>query len=161
TLVESRDGGATWNNLLRFPNFPFGLAGPVQSIAMASYQGPFTPDASFPQITDQGANTPDTKTFYFTDGLNIFMTKDDAITFQNRTNGTALAGLGSIQQIVVDPRNRDIVYAVRSTFNGGQVWQTTDAGRTWKNISNNLPNVPAWSIALDPRNGALYVGNDE
>lgn len=42
------------------------------------------------------------------------------------------------------------------------VLKTTDAGRTWTSISNNLPaNGPVWSIAEDHVNpGLLFVGNE-
>ena len=61
----------------------------------------------------------------------------------------------------VDPRNRDTIYAVRAAFGGGQVFQSTDAGRTWLNITGNLPNLPTWKIVVDPRNHFLYAGTDE
>ena len=63
-------------------------------------------------------------------------------------------------QLVVDPRNRDTVYAVRDAFGNAQVFETTNAGQSWTNISNNLPSAPAWSLAIDPRTGYLYLGND-
>ena len=42
----------------------------------------------------------------------------------------------------------------------GRVFVTTDAGQTWTNITNNLADIPAWSLAIDPRTGTLYLGND-
>ncbi|RMF36345.1 MAG: T9SS C-terminal target domain-containing protein, partial [Chlorobiota bacterium] len=36
----------------------------------------------------------------------------------------------------------------------------TDGGSTWTNVSSGLPNVPVNCIALDPRNGNVYVGTD-
>ena len=52
-----------------------------------------------------------------------------------------------------------MVYAVVSTFGGGHVFRSTNGGTSWTNISGNLPNLPTWSLQIDP-SGALYVGND-
>src|SRR5262249_31936703 len=48
-----------------------------------------------------------------------------------------------------------------NVFGGNQVFFSADAGQTWTNITNNLPNVPVWKIVIDPRTGALYVGTDQ
>jgi autotransporter-associated beta strand protein len=153
-LFESEDQGNTWINLSPPTN--------VTAIALTTYQGTFAPDPNFPSVTDQGANTYDPNTIYVTDGTNIFVTKDHGLTWADRSTGTALEGLGSIVDLEVDPRNRDTVYAVRSAFGNAQVFQSTDAGQDWTEIgaTSGLPNVPAWTLAIDPRNNNLYVGND-
>lgn len=156
-LVQSLDGGQTWTNL--GANLQATLQS-ITGIGMATYQGIFAADPGFPNVTDQGSNSSATSTIYVTDGTNIFATKDNGQTWQDRSTGTSLATLGFIQQLVVDPTNRDTVYAVRGAFGGGQVYQSIDGGQTWNNISNNLPNVPAWSLVIDPRTDTLYVGND-
>jgi len=70
----------------------------------------------------------------------------------------------SIHQIVVDPSNALTAYAVRNRYDNatstGHVFQTTDGGKTWADISGDLPNQPTWSFALDPGGKRLYVGND-
>jgi len=42
------------------------------------------------------------------------------------------------------------------------VFRTTDGGQSWTDISGDLPNLPAYAIALDPRitPNTLYVGTD-
>jgi photosystem II stability/assembly factor-like uncharacterized protein len=71
--------------------------------------------------------------------------------------------------ILVDPTNPYTVYVVAANFNdvtgGGHVWETTNGGYSWHNITGNLPDLPTWSIALDPngpglRDDVLYVGTD-
>ena len=62
---------------------------------------------------------------------------------------------------MVDPTDSDHIYAVRSAFGTQQVFESTDAGQQWTNISGTLPSSPAWSLAFDPRTGYLYVGTDE
>src|SRR5262249_17342990 len=59
-----------------------------------------------------------------------------------------------------------LIYAVRAAFNGGtdvgHVFQSTDGGMTWRNISGNLTDLPTWSIVVDTRPGLqrIYVGTD-
>jgi len=40
------------------------------------------------------------------------------------------------------------------------VWETTDGGTTWKNISADLPNAPVWNVTYDQANGVLYAGEN-
>ena len=157
---ETLNGGTSWINR------GSGLPGTqVTNLAIATYQGTYVADSRFPTsgigaVSDLGSNTYDPNTIYVTDGTNIYVTKDDGLKWVDAATGTAIGGLGDIVQLVVDPRNRDTVYAVRSAFGNAQVFETTDAGQTWVNISNNLPSAPAWSLVLDPRTGSLYVGDD-
>ncbi len=72
-----------------------------------------------------------------------------------------------VSDIVVHPTNAAVAYV---TFNGydthtpgqaGHVFKTTNAGGSWQNVSNNLPDIPILTIALDPRNpDHLYIGSD-
>ena len=155
-LRESLNQGATWTNLqVRIGTT---VISNVRDFAIANAQGPFAVDPNFLQVTDQGANAYDPDTVYATDGNVIWLTKNHGQTWVNRTG--ALSGLGSIVDVIVDPRNRDTIYAVRQAFGSGQVFRSTDAGRSWTNLSADLPDVPVSKILLDPRNGFLYVGND-
>src|SRR4051812_7258289 len=123
----------------------------VTEVAVSAYQGTFVLDNSFPWVTDQGANTYDANTIYATDGNSVFVSKDGGTTWKDRT--TDLTGLGAIVDIEVDPRNRDIVYAVRDAFGNGQIFQSVNAGQSWTDISGNLPNLPTWKLVIDPRQG--------
>src|SRR5262249_39309435 len=77
------------------------------------------------------------------------------------------AGLpGGIVDLEVDPRNRDVVYAVIGTGAGGaKVFRSVNAGVSWTDITGTgigkLPNIPTWKLVIDPRYGDLYVGNDD
>jgi hypothetical protein len=69
--------------------------------------------------------------------------------------------------IAVDPTNPLIAYVTAANFGdstgGGHVWRTADGGQTWKNISGNFPDLPAWSMALNHRgvgSDVIYVGTD-
>jgi autotransporter-associated beta strand protein len=85
------------------------------------------------------------------------------------SGGTVNVTLNSftIQDLAVDPSNRDTVYAVLNygwNVPGARVVRSTDAGQTWTDISgssaSNLPQDPTWRIVIDPRTGTAYVGND-
>jgi autotransporter-associated beta strand protein len=87
-----------------------------------------------------------------------------------------LTGAPMLTSIAVDPSNRDTVYATAmygSNESGPTVFKSTDAGRTWADISGTglpLSQVgtaqPVWTIVVDPRvNPAtgispVYVGTD-
>jgi hypothetical protein len=55
-------------------------------------------------------------------------------------------------------------YLTMMGFSGGpsgHIFKTTNAGVSWSDITNNLPDAPANSILIDPRdNTVLYVGTD-
>jgi len=53
------------------------------------------------------------------------------------------------------------VYVVFGGFDVEHVFQSTDAGTTWSDITGSLPDVPTTAIMVDPMNSDhLYVGND-
>jgi hypothetical protein len=73
-----------------------------------------------------------------------------------------------IQGLAIDPASTNHVYVV---FNGlsrrwtnsipsgaGHVYETTDAGAHWTNISGNLPDIPADDIVID--GSKLVVATD-
>lgn len=68
-----------------------------------------------------------------------------------------------VTDIAIDQTNDSIVYVTFSGFTNGQkVYKTSDAGKTWKNISNNLPNLPVNTVvcdSLDKYHG-VYIGTD-
>ncbi len=164
-LEQSVDGGVTWTNLST--NLPLFYPS-VTSIAIAGDQGTFQADASFPLVTDIGANNYDPNTMYVTNGSTIYLTKNDGTSWVNRTS-TLPAGI-QISDIVVDPTNEYTAYVVTSNPSGsgiGRVYMTTNGGQKWTNISANLPDVPTWTLTIDPRtkagtgDGTLYIGNDD
>jgi autotransporter-associated beta strand protein len=142
------------NNNTGAPTLPI----TVSAIGLAEYQGIFTTDASFPDVTDQGANAYVPNTIYVTNGTQVYLTKDGGQTWVERDAGLP----NNIVQLVVDPRNMDTVYAVTNGFGNGGVWVSFNAGQKWTQIgtNNGLPNVPVWSFVIDPRNNNLYVGTD-
>ncbi len=67
-----------------------------------------------------------------------------------------------VNRIVVDPSDPQVAVAVFGGFDAqtpyakGHVFRTTDGGKTWQNISKNLPDAPIGAIAIDAR--AKYAG---
>ncbi len=66
-----------------------------------------------------------------------------------------------ISEIIFDPVVNSRVYITASGFRSGHVFRSDDFGRTFVDITNNLPDIPTSSIAVDPENNnTLFVGND-
>jgi photosystem II stability/assembly factor-like uncharacterized protein len=62
----------------------------------------------------------------------------------------------------VHPTKASTAYAVRDRFGGGHVFMTTNGGQIWTDISGDLPDLPAYSIAVNTAFSpeTIYVGND-
>ena len=82
------------------------------------------------------------------------------------TNITGTLPNRAVSQVVADPSNASIAYAVMSGFTfgadtQGHVFKTINAGGTWTDISGNLPNIPADDLVVDPDVlNWLYVATD-
>lgn len=67
-----------------------------------------------------------------------------------------------ITRVVVDPSDADVAYASYSGFRAGDdtphVVVTRDGGKTWSNLSGNLPSAPVNDIVLTGK--GLAVGTD-
>jgi hypothetical protein len=71
-----------------------------------------------------------------------------------------------VNGLTVDPANPSHVYAVYNGFSRrwtndagfGHVFESTDAGATWTDISGNLPDVPSDDLVVV--NGKLVLGTD-
>jgi photosystem II stability/assembly factor-like uncharacterized protein len=67
-----------------------------------------------------------------------------------------------VTRVAVDPKNANVAYATFSGFRAGQnqayVLRTTDGGKSWSDISKNLPQAPVNCVVLI--SGRLYVATD-
>ncbi|NOQ73902.1 MAG: T9SS type A sorting domain-containing protein [Crocinitomix sp.] len=70
--------------------------------------------------------------------------------------------LGPITDIASDPLETGKVYVTVGSYGeNNQLYLSENAGLTWSNISNNLPNVPTNTVAVSSYNNQeVYVGND-
>ena len=100
----------------------------------------------------------DQNTIYASAGGHLFVTLDDGVTWQQRDVPNVN---DHFQDIHIDPADNLTAYAVRDRFGGGHVFKTSDGGVTWTDISGNLPDLPAYTLAMDPSSNALYVGTDD
>jgi hypothetical protein len=69
-------------------------------------------------------------------------------------SGYGMVG-GRVQALAVDG---DTVYA--GAANGG-VWRSTDRGKTWTPVSDDLPSLSSGDLAIDPSNGDVWYGTGE
>lgn len=145
------------------PSFSAVPGAPTNSIgiAVAELQGAFRFDPRFPAVTDLGATSPDSRTIYVTDGTSIRLTKDFGLTTWALATAIPLGTTGSITKIIVDPRNRDTVYAVTQGRVGstetGAVWKSIDAGQSWTNISAGLPSSRGLIGGIVTNGGSGYT----
>jgi photosystem II stability/assembly factor-like uncharacterized protein len=123
------------------------------------------PNTYYQEITALAVAPSSGSTIYVAtaDG-HIFVTQNDGGTWQAGDIPGISTNYGHIADLEVDPANSLVAYAVRDQFNDptrvGHVFRTTDGGQTWSDVSGNLPDLPTYALAIDPRTGALYAGND-
>ena len=160
---ETINGGVSWNTT----NI-FNPGGNTQFIALADKQGTYQADPTFPDAQDNAASTPDQKTIYVGNTTQVFVTKDDGLTWSadRAPNLLDFPDL-TISDLVVDPADRDTIYVTTEGLSNvvgnsltAHVWKSTNAGQSWTDISDGLPDVPTWSLTIDPRTNDLYVGTD-
>jgi hypothetical protein len=68
-----------------------------------------------------------------------------------------------ISSVYVDPHSSggQTIYATVQGFGNLQLYQSTDGGSIWQNISTGLPGVPANSVVVDPNNAnTVYLASD-
>jgi photosystem II stability/assembly factor-like uncharacterized protein len=137
-LYVTTDGAASW-----------------QAIGVAGQNG-WTSSATITSIATAKADV-----VYAATGTRIFVTFDGGAHWMDRS----IANIVHVQDLEIDPNDPMTAYAVRDRFRlggtVGQVYRTVDGGASWVDISNDLPDLPAYSMAIDPRTGDLYVGNDD
>ncbi|WP_343488248.1 T9SS type A sorting domain-containing protein [Allomuricauda sp. d1] len=122
------------------------------------------------QITALDVSTfPIANTLYYgTQDGQIFKMENANLDGQKVEDVSTGRGLppGNVNNIYVDPKNPDRVFAVFSNYNIPSVFMTRDGGETWKDISGNLEenrdgtgNGPSvrWFAMLGKNNG-YFVG---
>ncbi len=124
--------------------------------------GPFYAN-EYATITWIAPAKTDSNTIYVgTDTGRLWKTTDLGATW------TEFAGKGLpvrwVNAIVVDPTDANHVFVAFSGYREGDdsanIWETTDGGDSWENISGNLPNAPVEMITYDQPNDQLYAATD-
>jgi PKD repeat protein len=91
----------------------------------------------------------------------VLFSADGGVTFSRRNAGLPAAIVTKIVAVSPDGRSAYVTFGGFLGNPSRHVFETSDAGMTWTNISSNLPDVPVTSLAVDPSNpNGLYVGTD-
>jgi photosystem II stability/assembly factor-like uncharacterized protein len=156
-LARSTDQGRT-----------FTLISPIDDAA--SLPGPVPPDENdlgpfyaneYATISAIAPAKTDPNTIYVgTDTGRMWKTTDLGAHWTQLT-GTPTRWVNAIK---VDPADANHAYAAFSGYREGDesanVYETSDGGATWANISGNLPNGPVEMIEYDDVHNVLYAATD-
>jgi photosystem II stability/assembly factor-like uncharacterized protein len=156
-LDRSTDRGTTFTQISPPGDY---LTGPVP--ANEDDKGPFYGNeyATITQIAP--AKTDPNTIFLGTDTGRLWVTHDLG------KNWTEFTGKGLptrwVNSIIVDPTDAQPVYVAYSGYREGDlaanVWETRDGGKSWTNISANLPNAPVEMLAYDQQRSTVYAATD-
>lgn len=104
------------------------------------------------------------KTLYITDFNTFYRTTNGGISWTNLTTYLPLqpAENYSVTSITVDAFNSQKLWITYSGYNSYKVYESTNGGQNWTNISAGLPSVPANTIVQNKMSVTqhLYVGTD-
>jgi PKD repeat protein len=92
---------------------------------------------------------------YFGSGIGRLVLVDNASS--TTPTGSIIADTSAVEQgflssIDIEQGNENHIVITYSSYGVGHVWETTNAGATWTNISGNLPDIPVRSILINPNN---------
>jgi photosystem II stability/assembly factor-like uncharacterized protein len=136
-LQVSRDGGATWKNVVD----------KVQGVPKETHVSRVEPshfDAGTCYATFDGHRTDDHKPY-------VFITKDYGDTWTSIANNLPE---GNVNVIREDPKNRNLLYlGTEYAF-----YMSLNGGKEWKRFMNGLPTVRIDDILVHPRDNDLIVG---
>lgn len=105
-----------------------------------------------------GLSVTDPDVIYVYAGTTIYLTRNHGVSWTSQRQVT-----GPLREVQVDPGAPLTAYAVLSAFDDGQgrVFRTIDGFQSWESITGDLPDVPVWSIEVDPEMPQLlFVGTD-
>jgi photosystem II stability/assembly factor-like uncharacterized protein len=156
-LDRSTDRGTTFTQISPPGDFLTGPVPPDQDD-----KGPFYANEYATITAIAPAKTESNTIFVGTDSGRLWKTSDLGASWTEFT-GKGLP-VRWVNSIIVDPTNANHVYVAYSGYRDGDtsanVWETTDGGNTWNNVSGNLPNSPVEMLAFDQPSGQLYAATD-
>jgi len=133
----SRDGGATWENVVAaIPGVPAETH--VSRVEASHFDGGTC------YVTFDGHRTDDHKPY-------VFVTRDNGATWTSIANNLPE---GNVNVIREDPKNRNLLYlGTEYAF-----YISLNGGREWKRFMTGLPSVRIDDILVHPRENDLIVG---
>ncbi len=87
--------------------------------------------------------------FIGTDAGKIVITNDASITTPTFTNITGTINAGNISSIFRH-KETDTLFVTLSNYGVSNVYFSPDGGKNWSVKDGNLPNMPVWSILVNP-----------
>jgi photosystem II stability/assembly factor-like uncharacterized protein len=161
-LYRTADRGATWTGI--------GPSSDGYGADVTKGQGYITAIAAHPRLNPaQGGDPQGEVVWAGTSDGNIQVTTDagklDKATWRNLTKAPLPNRF--ITDIGLDPNEQRRAVVTYSGFNAntpntpGKVFLTNDQGETWTDITGDLPDTPANSVAVDPNQAnTYYLGTD-
>lgn len=151
-LNRSTDGGLSWTAIS-----PDLSSDPEQLDPNAGY-------AIYGVITWVAASPTDPKRLVVgTDEGRVWTTKDLGKSWTLARKPGGLTPKAWVTRVAFDPKSASTLYATYSGYRSGSkrqhVVRSTDFGRTWKDISGNLPAAPVNELVVLP-DRSLVVGTD-
>lgn len=151
-LNRSTDGGLTWTAIS-----PDLSSDPDQLDPNSGY-------AIYGVITWVAASPSDPKRLAVgTDEGRVWTTQDLGKSWTLARQPGGLSPKAWVTRVAFDPRSSSTLYATYSGYRSGSkrqhVVRSTDFGRTWADISGNLPAAPVNELVVLP-DGGLVVGTD-
>ncbi|MEO5906493.1 MAG: hypothetical protein ABIQ11_07195 [Saprospiraceae bacterium] len=135
-IFQSFDRGESWQRISEF-----GSSNTIQQMAIAP---------------------SDHLTLYVSDYGTIRRTKNGGDLWDIVTNNLP-TGSGSIESIAVKNDDPNTVWVVLSGYSNPGVYESTNGGDSWTNISAGLPLIPAYSVVQNKSSVVgteLYAGTD-
>ncbi len=97
--------------------------------------------------------------FYITD-VPVYISEDGGINWRNVSQNIP-GPKRQIPRVVAHPVEENTVYVVRSGFGSGKIYESTNMGQSWQDISSDLPDVPYNDLFIDPVNPDwMFMGGD-
>ncbi len=96
----------------------------------------------------------------------VYRTSDAGNSWHNITSNLPTSAgcfdCAALSSIAVHPLNPEVAWVTMSGYSPvNKVFRTNDGGKTWINISSNLPAIPVNSIVYEKNSkDALYIGTD-
>lgn len=89
----------------------------------------------------------------------LIKSTDGGMNWFDISNGIKIDRETQIATIVIDPKNRNILFVGTGGFFGGRLYKSTNGGKSWQNLAGDTLIDGVISLAINPENtGIIYAG---